>query len=156
LSDVESNISPNLNIRIAEMSDLPAILRLYAQPDFDNGEIPTLDKAEQLFDRIQSYPNYHIYVAVNGADIVGTFALLIMDNLGHQGVSSGVVEYVAVDSAWQGKGVGKAMMHFAMECCRKAGCYKIAVSANLKRKHALRFYESLGFKKHGFSYLVEL
>ena len=156
MSDVESTIFHNLTIRIAERSDLPAICRLYAQPNFDNGKILILNKAEQLFDRIQSYPNYHIYVAENSTDMVGTFALLIMDNLGHQGASSGVVEDLAVDPAWQGKGIGKAMMRFAMECCRKVGCYKITLSANLKREHAHRFYESLGFKKHGFSYMVEL
>lgn len=155
MSNEESIIFPKLTIRIAEKPDLPAICRLYAQPDFDNGKLLALDKVEQLFNRIQSYPNYHIYVAVNDTDIVGTFALLIMHNLGHQGASSGIVEDVVVDAAWQGKGVGKAMMRFAMECCRKAGCYKIALSANLKRKHAHRFYESLGFKKHGFSYVVE-
>jgi GNAT superfamily N-acetyltransferase len=156
LSNVKSDIFPNLTIRTAEKPDLPAICRLYAQPDFDNGKLLPLDKAEKLFDQIQSYPNYHIYVALNGTDIVGTFELLIMHNLGHQGASSGIVEDVVVDAAWQGKGVGKAMMRFAIECCRKAGCYKIALSANLKRKDAHRFYELLGFKKHGFSYVVEL
>ena len=53
---------------------------------------------------------------------------------------------------WQARGVGKAMMRFARARCRKAGCYKLALSSNLKRAAAHRFYESLGFEKHGFSF----
>jgi len=44
---------------------------------------------------MRSYPNYHLYVARNESGAVGTFALLIMDNLGHLGACTGVVEDVA-------------------------------------------------------------
>lgn len=88
--------------------------------------------------------------------IVGTFELLIMDNLAHRGQPSGVVEDVVVDSGLQSKGIGRLMMAFAMEICRKKGCYKMTLSSNLKRERAHQFYESLGFKKHGYSYLVEI
>jgi len=55
----------------------------------------------------------------------------------------------------KGQGIGTAMMQFAMEECRKAGCYKLSLSSNLQREAAHRFYEGLGFKKHGFSFVVE-
>ena len=86
--------------------------------------------------------------------IVGTFALLIMDNLAHQGTPSGVVEDVAVLNDLQGKGIGKMMMKFAMEKCQEAGCYKLVLSSNVKRTEAHAFYESLDFEKHGFSFRV--
>jgi GNAT superfamily N-acetyltransferase len=50
--------------------------------------------------------------------------------------------------------VGRAMMAHAIEQCRKAGCYKLALSSNLKREDAHRFYESLGFERHGYSFVI--
>jgi len=35
------------------------------------------------------------------------------------------------------------MMEHAIAECRKAGCYKLALSSNVKREGAHRFYESL-------------
>lgn len=145
-----------IDIRKATEADLSAILDLYSQPDLDNGVKPSMAQAKALFERIQHYPNYHLYVAEWNCSIVGTFALLIMDNLLHRGRPSGIVEAVAVDPACHGQGVGKAMMHFALEQCRQSDCYKLALSTNLRRKEAHAFYESLGFTKHGFSYVVDL
>jgi GNAT superfamily N-acetyltransferase len=79
-----------------------------------------------------------------------------MDNLGHGGTPSAVVEDVAVSPAWQGQGIGKRMMHFALAQARTAGCYKMALSSNLRRTSAHAFYESLGFRKHGYSFVMEL
>ena len=105
---------------------------------------------------MHTYPDYRMYVALLDGSIVGTFALLIMDNLAHLGAPSGVVEDVVVRSDRQGLGIGKQMMRFAMARCRERGCYKLALSSNLKREAAHRFYEDLGFKRHGYSYVVDL
>lgn len=145
-----------IDIRQATEADLPAILELYRQPELDDGLALSLTRAKALFERMQQYPNYHLYVAASNGAVVGTFALLIMDNLLHLGRPSGVVEAVAVDPACQGQGIGKAMMQFALEQCRRAHCYKLALSTNLKRKEAHAFYESLGFTKHGFSFVIDL
>jgi GNAT superfamily N-acetyltransferase len=56
----------------------------------------------------------------------------------------------------QGQGIGTSMMEYAIELCKEKGCYKAALSSNIKREAAHRFYESLGFKKHGYSYLIDL
>lgn len=145
-----------VNIREATDSDLPGILELYKQPDMDNGNILSVEQAQSIFSKIKSYPNYKIYVAEIDNEIVGTFALAIMDNLAHMDTPSGLIEDVVVKENWQRKGIGKQMMKFAMECCRAYGCYKVASSSNLKRENAHRFYESLGFKRHGYSFLSEL
>jgi GNAT superfamily N-acetyltransferase len=87
---------------------------------------------------------------------VGTFALLIMDNLAHLGAPSAIIEDVAVDPDWQGHGVGKAMMEHALTICRERGCYKAALSSNLRRKRAHAFYDALGFERHGYSFRVSM
>lgn len=144
-----------LSCRAASKADLPEILRLYAQPDLDDGKVLSLSEAERLFERMARYPDYTIYVAVcDDHIIVGTFALLVMDNLGHLGTPSAVIDDVAVDPAWQGRGVGNMMIHYALEAARQKGCYKAALSSNLKRDRAHAFYESLGFERHGYSFRV--
>ena len=147
-------------IREATEADLPGILALYAQPGVDDGAMLPLDQARALFARFKTYPDYRIYVAVDGDananQVVGTFAMAIMDNLGHLGAPSGLVEDVAVRPDQQGCGIGKQMMRFAMERARAARCYKLALSSNLKRDAAHAFYDSLGFQRHGYSFLVLL
>ena len=146
-----------LNIKILEAKeeDLPSILTLYGQADMDAGKVLSLDKAKEIFAGISSYPNYKVYIALLDGKAVGTFELLIMDNLAHMGTPSGVVEDVVVSKEYQGKGIGKQMMKFAVDRCREAGCYKVALSSNLKREKAHAFYESLRFKRHGYSFIIE-
>lgn len=146
----------DLEIRSAQSADLPGILTLYAQPEIDDGQYLDLLEAKKIFKKFSEYPSYKIYIAQYSATIVGTFALLIMDNLGHLGKPSAVIEDVAVSPEYHGKGIGRAMMHHAMEIARDAGCYKMTLSSNLKRINAHRFYESLGFEKHGYSYRIDL
>lgn len=149
----------NLSIRLATVEELPDVLRLYHDTGVERDSSLTLADAEQWFQRIQQYPNYTLWIAtLKELDDrrVGTFALLVMDNLVHHGSPSGIVEGVAVDPEFQGQGIGQQMMQVAMAQCRAAGCYKLSLTTNLRRKEAHAFYESLGFQKHGYSYQVEL
>jgi GNAT superfamily N-acetyltransferase len=143
-------------VRKATAADLPAVLALYGQPDLDDGKVLPVDEAVALLDRFARYPDYTLYVAQDGAEIVGTFALLIMDNLGHLGARSGIVEAVAVAPARQSSGIGRGMMQFALDTCREKRCYKLVLSSNAKRVRAHAFHESLGFKRHGYSFRIDL
>jgi GNAT superfamily N-acetyltransferase len=145
----------NLQIRAATEADLPSILALYVDVE-DGGPVLSIEEARPIFARTRNYPDYGIYVAVLDGSIVGTFELLIMDNLAHMGAPSGVLEDIVVHRDWRGKGVGKQMVQFAMDRCRERGCYKLALSSNLKREAAHRFYDRLGFQRHGYSFVVEL
>jgi GNAT superfamily N-acetyltransferase len=145
-------MSFSISCRVALKPDLPAILRLYSQSEMDDGNILTLSNAEAIFERMEQYPNYKVFVAVYEDKIVGTFALLIMDNLGHMGSPSAIIEDVVVDPAFQRRGIGKTMMKYALDIAAKEGCYKAMVSSNLKRQKAHMFYESLDFERHGYSF----
>jgi GNAT superfamily N-acetyltransferase len=147
---------PPLSIRPAGREELRNILGLYRELAVGGEEALPLSEAEEIFDRISSYPDYKIYIALNGGEIVGTFALAIMDNLAHLGARSGLIEDVVVKRECQGRGIGKQMMVYALDRCREAGCYKAALSSNMRRMDAHRFYESLGFEKHGYSFQIDL
>jgi len=140
-------------IRPANDNDLQSVLELYSQ---DDNQILEINNAKIIFDKMKLYPDYKTYVAEINREIVGTFALAIMDNLAHMGSKSGLIEDVFVLQSFQRQGIGKQMMEFAIEICKNNLCYKVFLSSNLKREKAHKFYENLGFKKHGYSFLMEL
>jgi len=143
-------------IREANAEDLQSLLRVYRESGLDPDGNLSLSEGAAILERIKQYPYYKVFVAATDGQIVGTFAVLIMDNLAHKGTRSGLVEAVGVLPSFQGKGIGKEMMQFAMNRCKEHGCYKMALSSNEARTDAHKFYESLGFTRHGFSYRVEL
>jgi GNAT superfamily N-acetyltransferase len=142
-------------LREANEGDLPAVLALYAQLGQDDGSVLSLNEADRIFAKFRSYPDYRIHVVLDGEKVIGTFALLIMDNLGHLGTPSAILEDVVVAEELRGRGIGKAMMAYANDLCRQKGCYKMTFSSNMNREPAHRFYESLGFRKHGFSFYID-
>jgi GNAT superfamily N-acetyltransferase len=147
---------PALVIRPAAEADLPAVLALYAEPGFDDGAVLGLDEAKAMLRRFAAYPDYTLFIAADGEEVVGTFALLVMDNLGHRGTPSAIVEDVLVAARRRGEGIGRAMMAEAARRAVAKGCYKLALSSNLKREAAHAFYASLGFEQHGVSFRIGL
>ncbi|MGB0722814.1 MAG: GNAT family N-acetyltransferase [Gammaproteobacteria bacterium] len=145
-----------LTQRAAQRADLPYILGLYAQPAMDDGRVLDEEHAGKIFERMQRYPDYVLYVGEMNGAIVASHALLIMDNLGHRGAPSAIVEDVVVAPQWQGRGIGRAMIAHALEIARERGCYKLVLSSNRRRLAAHRFYERLGFERHGYSFVMPL
>ena len=143
-----------IEIRDAKVEDLPAVLRILAETGIDGGDSFSLAEATEHFARIRQTPGFRLLVAVAGGEIAGTYALQIMGKLGKRGTPAGIVEDVAVAVDRQGQGIGKAMMRHALEACRTAGCYKLALSSNVIRGDAHRFYDSLGFERHGYSFIT--
>jgi GNAT superfamily N-acetyltransferase len=145
---------PVIEIRDATDSDLPGILRVLAESGIDGGRSFTLEEARAHLAMMRAWRGYRLLAAFIDGEIAGTYSLLVIDKLGKRGTPAGVVEDVAVAPHRQGQGIGRAMMEHALQECRKAGCYKLALSSNVKREGAHGFYESLGFERHGYSFAV--
>jgi GNAT superfamily N-acetyltransferase len=144
-----------VEIREATEADVADLLRAYRDAGIDGGLEFKVAEAREQFARFRLYPSYRFFVArVDGA-FAGTYALIILDNLAKRGAKAGVVEDVAVLPAFQGQGVGRALMEHARAECRAAGCYKMTLSSNIAREGAHAFYDSLGFERHGYSFLVQ-
>lgn len=144
----------DLTVRRAGKPDLPAVLALYGE--LNSGRVVTLEQAEALLDRLTTaYPDYGLYVAEAGGAIVGTFCLIILDNIAHWGMPSALVESVVVASGHRGGGLGRAMMHEAFRLAQARGCYKLALSSNVDAKPAHVFYERLGFERYGYSFRLD-
>jgi GNAT superfamily N-acetyltransferase len=145
-----------LTFRIAGPADAEVLLSLLAQLESAPG--PRLDPAQAraVLARMASYPSFHAWLCCRGDEVVGTYSLLLMDNLGHGGASAGVVENVVVDASRRGQGIGTAMMRHAMAICASHACYKLCLSSNQRRIAAHEFYTGLGFEAHGISFHIGL
>ena len=146
---------PKIFIRIATEEDLPKILQLYAQPDMD-GESLSLEGATPIFREILESNRQELFVAEIHSQILGTFSLSYVQHLTHRGSKSASFGDIVVSKNSQGTGIGKTMMKFASEHAKGKGCYKLMLSTSTHRESAQIFYESLGYRKHGYSYLLEI
>ena len=143
-------------ISLAKAADLPGILALIKQQDMSPENAFSQEEGVALFARMKSNPWHEIYVARTDGDIVGTFSLLVNQLFSHNGGRALIVEDVAVKKSCQGKGIGRAMMEFAVARAKELGCYKIMLSSGVQRTEAHAFYENMGFKRHGFSFLLDV
>ncbi|BEP94961.1 hypothetical protein GmRootA79_33450 [Acidovorax sp. A79] len=148
-----------VTLREATEADLDEVLALYQGIEDSPERVLSLADAKAMLAQFRAYPSYRLWVACEsaeqGADVVGTYALLVMHNLAHRGAPSAVVEDVVVAADRKGQGIGRQMMAHAVQQAREAGCYKLALSSHRKRSDAHAFYESLGFAQHGLSFSIE-
>lgn len=143
----------DLTLRPANRDDLPLLLDLYADMD---GHAPLpLAQGTDLFEAVQSIPNYGIYLAFDPDQAVpiGTFSLLEIPTFMHHGYhKAALLDAVSIRSHHRGKGYGRVMIHQALQLAQRANCYKVTLSTNLARPQAHDFYIKLGFKQHGWSF----
>jgi GNAT superfamily N-acetyltransferase len=139
-----------LIVREAKQDDIPRILELYQQLSLNPAEQESLqvypEHGEKAFREMAEMENYHLLVAEKDGEVVGTTVLVILPGLAH-GISHwGVVEFMVVNEAHRSQGIGQALMDRATELAQAAGCYKIMLGSNKKRKDAHRFYRRAGYE----------
>ena len=151
-------MAESIIIRLATANDIPRILELYNELAITTSEVesnkePSLRDYKRTLNEIRSIPGYQLLVAEDKGEILGTMVFIIVPNLAHKNCPWAIVEYLIIDQRYQRQNVGRQLMKYAIAEAKKAGCYKIVLSSNKKRKVAHRFYRSLGFEasSHGFS-----
>ena len=146
-----------LEFYLATKKDLTILNGLYA--DMNNKPLMSEDEIIKIWQQIQQVPDYYIYLAYLDNEAIGTFSLLFMPTMMHLGFhKSAILDSVTILSSYRGQGYGKQMMQQALKISADAGCYKVTLSSNIKRDRAHKFYQSLGFQQHGwsFSYLLSI
>ena len=131
------------------------IIRKLRKEDLQNGFLTTLDslkqasnietkKAEEIFEKINSTPDYTIAVAELEGRVVGATTLLIEQKFIHNGGLVGHIEDVVVDKNHQGQKIGEKIMKFLLDIANEQGCYKTILDCTDDVK---LFYEKMGFKQ---------
>lgn len=84
-------------------------------------------------------------IAVEGTEVLG------VARMHESAVKQGQVRCVAIASAAQGKGIGKAMMAYLEKMAIEKGWTEIVLEA---RENAVPFYEAIGYTSVAESYLL--
>jgi len=143
----------NLNIREALEVELPDIFELLKELDETGFDLETMFAA---WGKMRCYPDYKLYAVMEDDELIGTFCLLIADNIGHSGSAFAVLENVVVKPQYQSQGVGKMMIAEALNIARCKKCYKLILSSAKHRGRSHEFYRKLGFEQHGLSFTMDL
>ncbi|MEB1805911.1 MAG: GNAT family N-acetyltransferase [Bacillaceae bacterium] len=143
-------------MKIRELKEEELSVYLELLKELDQEAVLSLGETKQLLANIHSYPFYKIFVVDYNNQMAGTFTLIVCDNFGHGGRKFAIVENVVVHPDFMRMGIGKYMMEQAAEIATENNCYKLMLSSNEKRTEAHAFYDSLGFKRHGISFMMEL
>jgi GNAT superfamily N-acetyltransferase len=138
-----------MEIRKATRADVPAIVALYADDALGRArETPdALDPYYAAFDAIDRGHGGEIFVGERDGRVVATLQLTMIQQLSYQGSKVAEIEAVRVASDLRGGGLGAALVQFAVERARAAGCVRVQLTSNKERRDAHRFYERLGFRR---------
>lgn len=136
-------------IRRATRADVPDIVRMLAddylgksREDLDD---PLPESYYKAFDEINSDPRQFLAILERGKEIIGTLQLTLLPGLSNRGAKRAQVEAVRVDNRFRGQKLGEAMMRWAIERSRAAGCKTLQLTTDKSRTDAHRFYARLGF-----------
>ena len=130
-----------ITIRPAGRDDVGAIVR-----HLKRLEDPLPQSYFKAFDTLDRDPNIQLVVAQDG-EVVGCLQLCILPGLSSQGASRGLIEDVRVAAHCRSRGIGEAMVQWAVAEARAKGCKLVELLTHHTRVDAQRFYERLGFQR---------
>ena len=142
-----------MTFRVATRADVPAILGLLEDDEIsrsrETGDRVVPEAADAAvwaaFEAIDADPRNELIVADDDGVVVGTCQLTFTPSLSRRGAERMTIEAVRVRGDRRGRGVGRAMMAWALDRARERGCGLAQLTTDKRRTDAHRFYASLGF-----------
>lgn len=139
----------NVYFRPAVVADLSGIVALLANDELgrqrEDPSTPLNTKYLDSFDAIDRDPNQLLAVAEDEGVLVGCLQLTFVPGLSRLGMLRGQVEGVRIARDKRAKGLGRMMVAWAIEECRKRGCGLVQLTTDKSRTEAYQFYKALGF-----------
>ena len=137
-----------VELRRATAADLPARVarladdQLGAARETADGDLTPYRRAFALVD---ADPAHVLVAAMDGDTLVGTLQLTFLPGLARRGALRAQIEAVRVAAGARGRGLGAAMVGWAVEEARTRGCGLVQLTTDKSRADAHCFYERLGF-----------
>ncbi|WP_148687750.1 GNAT family N-acetyltransferase [Candidatus Nitrosocosmicus hydrocola] len=147
---------------------MSVLIRKIREGDFENGFFETLSNLttvgdicsndelkREIIHRVLENQNHIIIVAeeLESRKIIGTATLLVEQKFIHNGGKVGHIEDVATRKGFEGRGIGREMIHKLTEISNEYGCYKIILDCDA---NVVKFYEKLGFVKKAITMRLDL
>jgi GNAT superfamily N-acetyltransferase len=142
--------SLSVELRRATAADVPAIVGLLASDPIGAaregvrtaGDMVSYQRA---FRAVDSDPAHILVIGQAGPEVVATMQVSFIPGMSRRGALRAQVEGVRVADAYQGRGLGAAMMNWAIAEARRRGCDLVQLTSEKSRTSAHRFYQRLGF-----------
>ncbi len=134
-------------IRRARADDVASLVALIAADqiaaDRDGGP---LEPYERAFAQIDADPTQLLVVVADVDDApVGTLQLSFIPGLARRGALRAQIEAVRVAEGLRGRGVGSALLRWAIGEARRRDCALVQLTSDKRRAEAHRLYAGLGF-----------
>jgi ribosomal protein S18 acetylase RimI-like enzyme len=150
----------SFSFRRAASDDLPALVALLADDPIGRGResagTPLDPRYAEAFSAIGRDPNQLLAVVERDGRAIGVLQLTFIPGLTRRGMWRGQIEGVRVAATERGSGIGRAMLEWAIEECRKRGCGMVQLTSDKNRSAAHGFYEALGFQATHEGYKLSL
>ena len=124
-----------MRIREYRPADAEAVVALWVACELTR---PWNDPRKDIARKLADSPDL-LLVGEEDGRVVGT---VMAGYDGHRGW----VNYLAVDPAWQGRGLGRALMDAAEERLAALGCAKVNLQVRDENAAARGFYEAIGYR----------
>jgi GNAT superfamily N-acetyltransferase len=138
-------------LRRAEAADLPSIVDLLARDRLGAARGDGLRADDDLrayqraFGEFDRDPAHVLAVAESEGRIIATMQLSYIPGLARRGALRAQLETVHVHEDFRSRGLGRAMLSWAISQARQRGCGLVQLTTDKSRVDAHRFYERLGF-----------
>jgi GNAT superfamily N-acetyltransferase len=139
-----------LQLRRAVREDLPALVALIAADQLgaarDGADGPQgWAPYEEAFAAIDADSAHLLLVATIAGEVVGTLQLSVLPGLARRGALRAQLEAVRVRQDVRGRGLGEAMLRWAVAEAARRGCTLVQLTSDKSRADAHRLYSRLGF-----------
>jgi GNAT superfamily N-acetyltransferase len=132
-------------VRLAAAGDLAPVLDLYRELRPADPELPA-GRAEELWRRILADPAVQVVVAEHEGRVAASCMLAVIPNLASSGRPIGLVEHVITGARFRRRGLGQAVLRFALDLAWARACCKVVLLSGAQRAEAHGLYESVGFR----------
>jgi GNAT superfamily N-acetyltransferase len=132
-----------MRIRLAQIEDYNQLLGLLRQLNPADPETTAVEY--KVFEEIIESKNLNLIVAENDGYLLGSCYVNLIPNMTRGGRPYAVIENVITDSAHRSRGIGKALMRWALDLAWKENCYKVMLMSGRKDEVVHAFYKKCGF-----------
>jgi GNAT superfamily N-acetyltransferase len=137
------SIDKTMNIRLAEKTDVKMISDLLEQLGYRVAH----DLLKGQLNRIFIHPDHAILVYEQESRVLGFVSVHFLPQLANDG-NLAIINYLAVDSAARGKGIGKALEDHVNDLARERKCERIQLHCKTWRTEAHNFYKRRGYQEY--------
>jgi len=132
-------------------------IRKLEEKDLDNGFLESLnslsegcmiEKAKEVYEKIQNNPHLTIFVAERENTILGCHTVLLEPKFIHNGGIAAHFEDFVVGEQFRREGIGEKLFLNSVNFARKNGAYK---AVHTCQKHLIEYYTKFGMRTYSNS-----